>query len=161
VKKEKTITLTVTAYSKEKGYLNGSKSVTITVKPLDDDGQGKEKNEDNLIEEMSKPKYFLFWIIVVLLLFITIIIFTLLIRTKKKLKMLEQGTEDIGKSKSTKKKAKKQEQEQGHKDERVSIPSTEKSTIKEVNPKTKTKKSAKSKQTQTQPPNTTKQKPKP
>jgi outer membrane protein assembly factor BamB len=110
VKKEVHVTLTVLAFTKQKGYKNGSMSVNITVKPLDTDGDGqKDKKEDNLFEEMGKPKYFLFWIIVFILVIMTIIIYTLLIRTKRKLKRLEQGTESeeiIKKSKKHKHKKK-------------------------------------------------------
>ncbi len=114
VKKEIIVTLTAIGFTKQKGYKNGSMSVNITVKPLEGEGdKQKDKKENNLFEEMVKPKYFLFWIIVIILIIMTLIIFSLLIRTRRKLHKLEQGqqVENIDKPKKIHGKKKRQKEE--------------------------------------------------
>jgi len=92
----KIVNVTFIATASLYGFENGSNSITITIEPLpkeDTDGS----SEDDLFTEMMKPKYFSLYIAILVLVICMMIISVLLLRSRRKLKNLEQGIETKGK----------------------------------------------------------------
>jgi outer membrane protein assembly factor BamB len=92
-KTNKITIVTLTATAERFGFLNGSNFIQITINPLPKDSTDgdDDKDEDSLLEEVSKPKYYYLWIIISVLIILTILIFTLLLTTRRKLQHLENG----------------------------------------------------------------------
>ncbi len=85
--------VTLTGTASKYGYLNGTYSINIIVKPLPKDDGDSTNDEDNILVEITKPKYFMLWIIITILLIITISVYGLLLKAKRKLKKFESGIE--------------------------------------------------------------------
>jgi hypothetical protein len=90
---EKEIIITLKAEASHFSYLNGTRSVNITIQPLETPGPdpNEEGKEEGLFDEMLKPKYFFFWVIIIVLIIMTVIIFGFLLRTRRRLQRLENG----------------------------------------------------------------------
>ncbi len=63
------------------------------VKPVTDTDGNNEKEDGSFFNEFIKPKYFFLWVIIFILLGSTLAVFSLLIKTRLKLKRLENDME--------------------------------------------------------------------